>query len=587
MSRTRNPFCRLAHPDSAAPRRIIERSSSGETRRGDVSAVLPYGGCARILARVVIGRCGRVAMGAAVAAAFLVSGVQAQQWDLLITGGTVIDGTGSARYTADVAVAGGMIVRVSRTALDPSQAERVIDARGLVVAPGFIDLHAHLDPLPEMPAAESHVRQGVTTALGNPDGGGPLPLGPYLDSLAAIGVGMNVGFLAGHNTIRRSTMGMDDRAPTPAELERMIAIMDDAMSDGAFGLSTGLRYTPGFYASTDEVVALAEAAARSGGIYTSHLRDEGLDLFAGVAEAIDIGRRARIPVVLTHHKVVGADMWGGSERTLAMIDSARAAGIDVMADQYPYTATHTGISILMPPWSLAGGNAALMERLQNTELRDSIVAGIIWNLVNDRGGRDLRRVQFSRVRWDESLEGQTLHDWAVRKGLEPSMETGAELVLEAMQRGGANAIFHVLDERDVERIMSHPWTAVASDGRLSQPGEGHPHPRAYGTFPRVLGEYVRERGTLTLEEAVRRMTGLPADRLGLTDRGRIADGSRADIVLFDPQTVRDRATFTEPHQYPDGIPYVVVNGEVTVDAGQFVDLRAGMILRANGRAAER
>jgi dihydroorotase/N-acyl-D-amino-acid deacylase len=511
--------------------------------------------------------------------------VHAQEWDLLITGGTVMDGTGAAPFAADVAITGAVIVRVSPTTLPRSGAARVINARGLVIAPGFIDLHAHLDPLTEMPGAESHVRQGVTTALGNPDGGGPLPLGPYLDSLEALGVGMNVGFLAGHNSIRRSAMGMDNRAPAPEELERMRAMVARAMDEGAFGLSTGLRYTPGFYATTDEVVVLAETAARRGGIYTSHLRDEGLDLFDGVAEAIEIGRRARIPVVLTHHKVVGADMWGQSVRTLAMIDSARAAGIDVMADQYPYTATHTGISILMPPWSLAGGSEALAERLADDVLRDSILDGIVWNLVNDRGGRDLRRVQFSRVRWDASLEGQTLHDWAVRENLEPTMETGAKLVLEAMRRGGANAIFHVLDERDVERIMAHPWTAIASDGRLSQPGDGHPHPRAYGTFPRVLGEYVRERAVLPLQEAVRRMTLLPAERLGLTDRGRIGEGMRADVVVFDPATVRDRATFTDPHQYPDGIPWVIVNGTVTVADGRFDDARAGVVLRGRRETA--
>jgi dihydroorotase/N-acyl-D-amino-acid deacylase len=511
--------------------------------------------------------------------ATLADPARAQSWDLLITGGTVIDGTGAAPFTADVAISGGSIVRVARTTLPRANATRVIDARALVIAPGFIDLHAHLEPLMDMPGAESHVRQGATTALGNPDGGGILPLAAYLDSLAALGIGMNVGYLAGHNTIRRVAMGMEDRAPTAAELDRMTLMVGQAMDDGAFGLSTGLRYTPGFYATTDEVVALAEVAARRGGIYTSHLRDEGLDLFSGVAEAIEIGRRARIPVVLTHHKVVGADMWGGSTRTLAMIDSARAAGIDVMADQYPYTATHTSISILLPPWALAGGTPALRVRLQDPALHDSIFAGIVWNLVNDRGGRDLRRVQFSRVPWDESLEGQTLHDWAVRDGLEPTMETGARLVLEAVGRGGANAIFHVLDEGDVERIMAHPWTAIASDGRLSRPGDGHPHPRAYGTFPRVLGEYVRERGILSLQEAVRRITLLPAQRLGLTDRGRIAEGMRADLVVFDPATVRDRATFTEPHQYPQGIPYVIVNGTVAVDNGTFADVRSGMVLR--------
>lgn len=504
---------------------------------------------------------------------------QAERWDLLLAGGTVADGTGEPRYDADVAVREGVIVRISRTPLPHDNADRVIDATGLVIAPGFIDLHAHLEPLLDMPDAQSHVRQGVTTALGNPDGGGTLPLGPYLDSLETLGTGMNVGFLAGHNTLRRDVMGNDDRAPTEAELERMRALVSAAMNDGAFGLSTGLRYTPGFYATTDEVVALAQVAAQHGGIYTSHLRDEGLDLFSGVAEAIEIGRRAQIPVVLTHHKVVGADMWGRSVNTLAMIDSARAAGIDVMADQYPYTATHTGISILVPPWALAGGTSALLERLGDPALLDSITAGIVWNLVNDRGGRDLRRVQFSRVEWDESLEGKTLHDWALRDGLEPTMETGAALVLEAMRRGGANAIFHVLDERDVERIMQHPMTAVASDGRLSSPGEGHPHPRAYGTFPRVLGEYVRERGVLELEDAIRRMTLLPATRLGLTDRGRIGEGMHADLVLFDPGTVSDRSTFAAPHRYPDGIPYVIVNGVLAVDAGRFTDSRAGTILR--------
>lgn len=503
----------------------------------------------------------------------------AEPWDVVITGATVIDGTGAPGYTGDVAVLDGRIARVSRRPLPTERATRIIDAHGLVVAPGFIDLHAHLDPLLQLPHAESHVRQGVTTALGNPDGGGAFPLGTYLDSAAALGVGLNVAFLVGHNTIRRGVLGSADRAPTPDELERMRAMVAEAMADGAFGLSTGLRYTPGFYADTDEVVALAEIAAREGGIYTSHLRDEGFQLLDGVAEAMEIGRRAGIPVVLTHHKVVGAPMWGTSVQTLAMIDSARSAGTDVMADQYPYTATHTGISILVPPWALAGGNREFLARLEDPVLRDSIEAGILWNIVNDRGGNDLRRVQFARVTWDRSLEGRTLHDWALRDGLPSTPETGVHLVIEAMRRGGANAIFHVLDEADVERIMQHPHTAIASDGRLTALGDGHPHPRAYGTFPRVLAVYVRERGVLTLEEAVRRMTSLPADRLRLQDRGRIAEGARADLVVFDPATVADRATFADPHQYPEGIPFVIVNGVVAIDQGEFRDERPGLVLR--------
>ncbi len=510
------------------------------------------------------------------------SSAPAERYDLLVTGGTIIDGTGAARYAGDVAVRDGRIVRVSRTPLSPGGAVRMIDATGLIVAPGFVDLHAHLDPLLRLPDAESHVRQGVTTALGNPDGGGAWPLGAYLDSAAALGVGMNVGFLIGHNTVRREVMGSANRAPSADELRRMRTMVAQAMAEGAFGLSTGLRYTPGAYSSTDEVVALAEEAARRGGIYTSHLRDEGHDLVSGVAEAIEIGQRARIPVVLTHHKVVGAPMWGSSVRTLAMIDSARAAGIDVMPDQYPYTATYTGIDVLVPPWALAGGRDAFLARIDDPAQRDSVMAGIVWNIVNDRGGNDLRRVQLARVGWDRTLEGGTLYDWAMREGLEPTPQTGAQLVVEAIRRGGASAIYHVLDEDDVVRIMQHPHTAIASDGRLVRPGEGHPHPRWYGTFPRVLGRYVREQQVLTLEDAVRKMTSLPADRIGLPDRGRIAHDAAADLVLFDAERVIDRATFEDPHQYPAGIPYVIVNGVVTVDGGEFVNARAGRVLRRGG-----
>jgi dihydroorotase/N-acyl-D-amino-acid deacylase len=501
------------------------------------------------------------------------------RYDVLIAGGTVIDGTGSAPYRADVAISGDRIVRVSRSPLERDSATRVIDATGRVVAPGFIDLHAHLDPLLRLPGAESAVRQGVTTALGGPDGSSPWPLAPYLDSAQALGLGLNVAFLTGHNTMRRRVMGMADRAPTADELRRMREMVAQAMGDGAWGLSTGLKYLPGAYAKTDEVVALAQAASDSGGIYTSHLREEGLGLIDGVEEAIEIGRRAHIPVILTHHKVVGKPMWGASVRTLAMIDSARAAGIDVMADQYPYTATYTGIGVLVPAWAMADGDSAFARRLGEPALRDSIVKGIVFNILNDRGGGDLARVQLAKVSWKPELEGKTLADWARERGMQPTPETGAELVIDALQRGGASAIYHVLDDADVERIMRYPHTMIASDGRLVRPGEGHPHPRWYGTFPRVLARYVRERHVLTLEEAVHKMTGMPAKRLGLSDRGQVADGMYADVVVFDPATVEDRATFENPHQYPVGIDYVLVNGVAVVDGGKFTDARAGRVLR--------
>ncbi len=500
-------------------------------------------------------------------------------YDLLIAGGTVIDGTGAARYRADVAISGGRVALVSRTTLAPSTARRTIDATGLIVAPGFIDLHAHLEPLLQMPDAESHLRQGVTTALGGPDGGGPWPLAAYLDSAQSLGMGMNVAFLIGHNTVRRNVMHLADRDPTAAELEQMRAMVAQGMHEGAFGLSTGLRYLPGTFSKTDEVVALSKAAADSGGIYTSHLRAEGLGVIEGVAEAIEIGRRAGITVVLTHHKVIGKEMWGQSVRTLAMVDSARNAGVDVRIDQYPYTATSTGIGVLVPTWALAGGDTAFERRLKDSALRDSISRGIVELLLTDRGGGDLARVQFAGVSWQRSLEGRTLKDWAVERGLSPTPQAGAELVIEAVQRGGASAIYHVLDEPDVERIMRHPQTMIASDGRLSRLGSGHPHPRNYGTFPRVLGRYVRERKILTLESAIQKMTGMPAAALRLNDIGLVRVGARADLAIFNADSVADLATFQEPHQYPAGIPYVIVNGTVAVDGGRFTGARAGRVLR--------
>lgn len=501
----------------------------------------------------------------------------AERYDLLIVNGTVYDGTGAAGVRADIAVRGDRIVRVG--ALTGATATRTIDARGLAVAPGFLDLHAHLEPLHRLPAAESAVRQGVTTALGGPDGSGPWPMADYLRETERHPLGLNVAFLAGHNTLRRFVMKMANRAPRPDELQRMEEMVEQAMREGAFGLSTGLKYLPGAFSKVDEIIALSRVAAAHGGIYTSHLREEGIGLIEAVEEAIEIGRRAGIPVVLTHHKVIGQQMWGASERTLAMVDAARAAGIDVMLDQYPYTASHTNITVLLPSWARAGGDSAFQRRCADPAERWRIRDDVEQAIRTDRGGGDLRRIQFASVPWQPELAGRTLHDWCIERGLEPTITHGAELVIEAALRGGCGCIFHAMDDADVERIMRHPQTMIASDGRLSQLGEDQPHPRNYGTFPRVLGRYVRERQVLTLETAIHKMTLQPAQRLGLRDRGRVAEGWHADLVVFDPQTVIDRATFEEPHQYPDGIPYVIVNGVVTVDDGHMTDARAGRVLR--------
>lgn len=511
-----------------------------------------------------------------------------QTYDLLITGGTVIDGTGSPGYRADIGITGDRIRLVSRTPIDAAQGRRRINATGLIVAPGFIDLHAHLDPIMTLPDAESHVRQGVTLALGGPDGGGASPMAPYLARVAQQKLGLNVAFLTGHNTIRRAVMGTANRPATPDELATMKRMVAQAMGQGAFGLSTGLRYIPGFYSSTDEVVALSQVAADSGGFYTSHLREEALGLFAGVAEALEIGRRARIPVVLTHHKVVGQKMWGKSSVTLAMVDSARKAGTDVMIDQYPYAASHTGIDILMPPWAMAGGDSALRRRLEDPILNDSIEKDVIDALINDRGGGDLKRVQFSRVSWDSTLNGKTLYDLVTRLNVEPTIQNAAPIVIDVVLKGGAQTIFHVLDEGDVKRIMAHPQTMIASDGRLNRLGDAVPHPRAYGTFPRVLGKYVREDKVLTLEQAVAKMTGMPAARMGLTDRGCLREGCAADVTVFSADRVRDVGSYTDPHHYPEGVLWVIVNGEAVVENGKFTAARPGIVLRrAPGRKTAR
>jgi dihydroorotase/N-acyl-D-amino-acid deacylase len=503
----------------------------------------------------------------------------AQQYDLVLSNATIIDGTGAARYTGSVGIANGRITRVARDQIPASQGRRVIDVKGQVLAPGFIDMHAHLEPLLSMPDAQSAARQGVTLAIGGPDGGGPWPFGAYLDSASRLGLGINVAFMIGHNTVRSEVMGTANRAPTAAELTRMKEMIATGMREGAFGISTGLLYIPGNYAKLDEVIELSKVAAAAGGFYTSHLREEGLGLLKGVGEALEIGKQARIPIVLTHHKAVGQKMWGKSVETLRMADSARRAGTDVMIDQYPYTASSTGFGVLVPQWAQEGGIADFRKRLDNPELRSAIEKGILDLLNNDRGGGDISRVQFSTVTWDPTLNGKTLADLVRRGGKEPTPENAVPVVIDVMLKGGARNVFHVIDERDVRRIMAHPQTMIASDGRLSRPGPDVPHPRNYGTFPRVLGEYVRVQKVLTLENAVQKMTGMPAKRLGLIDRGCIREGCAADITVFDPATVADKGTFTSPHQYPIGINYVLVNGSVVVDGGNFTSARAGQVLK--------
>ena len=499
-----------------------------------------------------------------------------ESYDIVIKNGQVIDGTGTPSQSMDIGITDNEIKFIGR--IKTTGEAEVIDASGLVVCPGFVDIHVHLDPILDLSYCESHVRQGATTAIGGPDGGGVWPLGQYLDTLESIGIGMNVGYLIGHNKIRTNVMSLENRAPTNTELDSMKAQVVQAMHEGAFGISTGLKYLPGTFSEIDEVIALSKVAAEKGGIYTSHLRDEGENLFEGVSEAIEIGEKADIPVVLTHHKVIGKPMWGRSSESIALIEKARAKGIDVMADQYPYAASHTGIGVLIPSWARAGGNGKYRQRIADPILKDSIKRQIIYNILNDRGGSDLRRIQFSKVKWNRDLEGQTLHDWCEMEGMEPNLENGAELVIRAQFSGGASCIYHAMSEDDVVNIMKYEHTAIASDGRLSQKGDGSPHPRCYGTFVRVLGKYVREDKVLTLEDAIRKMTSLPASRMGLKDRGLLKEGNKADITIFDPKTVSEVGTFTDPHHYPIGIKHVLINGKFSIKNEEFIGKKNGAVL---------
>lgn len=503
-------------------------------------------------------------------------------YDLVIRGGTVVDGTGARRYRADVALRGDRIVRVDRAGIEPTDGTPTLDATGLVVAPGFIDHHAHIQTnIHEYPLAENFTRQGITTILASLHSGDqPWPLDRYMVSLK---VAPNVGFFAGHSWVRTKVLGLENRAPTPRELEEMKRLVEISMQQGALGLSTGLVYVPANFAKLDEVVALAKVAARYGGIYVSHMRDEATGVLDSVNELIRVADEARIPAQVQHHKVVGGPQKGWSEKTLALIDAARARGLDITLDMYPYTASSTGSSVLFPQWALAGGRAAFADRIRDKEARSRIVSDMRRIFVNERAGNDLAKVQFRTVPSDRRYDGRTLADLARDRGLEPTIDNGIALVIDLQLAGGFSAIYHAMDEDDVRRIMRHPLTMFDTDADPVGFGIGTPHPRSYGTFPRVLGRYVRDEKVLTLENAIQRMTSMSADQIGQPDRGRIREGAFADITVLDADTIADRATFENPHQSSVGIRHVVVNGVPIIRDGALTGEKPGRVLKGPAR----
>ncbi len=497
-------------------------------------------------------------------------------YDVLIRKARVIDGSGNPWFRADVAVKDGRIAAVGR--IGDASAARTIDARERIVAPGFIDAHVHVEGnLERNPGAGNFLLDGVTTVITGNCGGSELNLAAWFEKIERLEPGVNVASLVGHNTVRREVMGAANRLATAEEIRRMAALVDRAMRDGAVGFSTGLEYVPGTYSNTAEVIALARVAAAHGGVYTSHMRDEGIHELEALTEALNVGKEAGLPVEISHLKIDRRSVWGASDQSLALIEKYRREGVEAAADQYPYDRASTNLGIRLPSWALADGK--IKERLADPETRRKIAAAMKQNLA-EMGESDYSFATVAGFTPKPDYEGKTITEIASMNGRPAGVDGEIETIFEMMNAGGASMIYRLMGEADIERIMRYPYTAVASDGGVTEPGRGNPHPRSYGTNARVLSEYVRVRGVLTLEDAVRRMTSLPAQMFRLRGRGLLREGMAADIVVFDPARVEDRATYAKPHQYSHGFDYVLVNGRIAVDEGKIGRVRGGMVVRS-------
>jgi N-acyl-D-amino-acid deacylase len=504
----------------------------------------------------------------------------AQSFDLVIQNGKIMDGSGNSWYYGDVGVSQGKITFVGKK--EHYDTKKILDAKGLIVAPGFIDVHAHIEG-GEMtvPTADNFIFDGVTSVVTGNCGGSNLEIANYFKRIDSVRTSINIATLIGHNTVRRAVLGDANREPTLEEQNRMNTLVESAMKDGAVGFSTGLIYVPGTYAKTAEVVSLAKVASKYNGVYASHIRDEGDHVHEAVSEAISIGREAKIPVEISHFKVTYKPNWGRSIETIGLVESARLEGLDVTIDQYPYVASSTTLDTTLPTWAFSGGRDSLKLRLNDPATRSKINNEMVDGLKKKKL-KNYSYAQVARYAPDTTWNGKNISEINKLKGRKAKPKYEAETILEMV--GAINRtqmVYFSMDEKDLTRILQYPFNMIASDAGIAKYGSGMPHPRAYGTNARVLGRYVREQKVIRLEEAIRRMTSLPAQKFNLRDRGLLREGLAADIVVFNEQTVGDAATYTNPHSYSTGFSYVIVNGETVIENGKHTGVRSGQVLKGS------
>jgi N-acyl-D-amino-acid deacylase len=505
---------------------------------------------------------------------------KSQYCDILITNGKIIDGTGNSWYYGNIAIKDGRIIKIGRDV--NLSAKKTIDAKGLIVAPGFIDVHTHLeDDEKKDPEAKSFIYDGVTTCITGNCGSSNVDIGKYLKWIDSLKLSINVATLIGHNVVRKEVMGRANRDATADEMKQMDDIVDKAMKDGAVGLSTGLQYIPGTYSKTPEIVELAKVAAKYNGVYATHMRYEGDSIEYSINESLTIGREANIPVEISHFKCSGQNNWGRSNETVGMIEAARKEGIEVTIDQYPYTASSTSISILIPDKVLADGQDSIKARLQRSEIKKYVVDELM-QILKRRKLKHFAYAVVANYSPDTSYNGKSIEQINLMKGRKHNKKAEAETIIDIVMNGGASAVFHGMSEGDVKRIMQYPFNMIASDASIRVLNAGMPHPRGYGTNARVLAKYVRDEKVISLEEAIRRMTSLPAQKFQLSNRGLLREGYAADIVIFDEKEVQDISTFEKPHAYSKGFHFVIVNGVLTVENEKHLGVRAGKALYGPG-----